>query len=418
VLHITGIANVTLDSLVIEDGLDDEGAGIYNNGGTVAISNCLVTQNSTHSLYYADGGGIYNNGGTVTISHSTLFNNDTLFHYLSGGGSGGAIYNNGGTVAISASTLSSNQAWSSGGGIYNNGGTVTVSNCTLTANSDYADGGGIYNTAGGTVTVENASSVTGNIPDDVYNLGLVYLDGTSTIGILNGNPAIPLDPNAPQLRIGDAAVTEGNTGTVATTFTVTLTAASPQTVTVGYATADGTATAGSDYQAAGGTLTFAPGETSKTVTVLVNGDRLAEPNETFFVNLSGPTNATIADGQGTGTIVDDEPRISITDVSKYEGRKGQTTAFTFTVTLSAAYDQAVTVSFKTTDGTAKSGTDYVAQTGTLTFAPGETTKTVTITVMGDSKTEADETFYLDLFGNSNDSLLTKSRGVGTILNDD
>ena len=200
---------------------------------------------------------------------------------------------------------------------------------------------------------------------------------------------------------------------------MTLSAAYDVPVTVDYATADGTATAGSDYQAATGTLTFAPGETSKTITVLVNGDRLAEPNETFVVNLSSPTNATIADGQGVGTIVDDEPRISISDVTKYEGKKNQTTLFTFTVTLSAAYDQAVTMSFRTADGTATtSDSDYVAKTGTLTFAPGETTKTITIEVKGDSKKEADETFYLDLFGNSSNSLFTKKRGIGTILNDD
>ena len=151
----------------------------------------------------------------------------------------------------------------------------------------------------------------------------------------------------------------------------------------------------------------------------VNGDRLAEPNETFFVNLSSPTNATIADGQGVGTIVDDEPRISISDVTKKEGKKNQTTLFTFTVTLSAAYDQPVTMSFRTVDGTATtSDSDYVAKTGTLTFAPGETTKTITIEVKGDSKREADETFYLDLFGNSSNSLFTKKRGIGTILNDD
>src|SRR5207237_5393172 len=114
-----------------------------------------------------------------------------------------------------------------------------------------------------------------------------------------------------------------------------------------------------------------------------------------------------------GTIVDDEPRISISDVSKKEGKKGQTTLFTFTVTLSAAYDQPVTMSFKTTDGTAKtSDNDYVAKTGTLTFNPGETTKTITITVKGDSKKEADETFYLDLFGNSGNSWFTKNRGTG------
>jgi hypothetical protein len=93
--------------------------------------------------------------------------------------------------------------------------------------------------------------------------------------------------------------------------------------------------------------------------------------------------------------------------------------FTFTVTLSAAYDQPVTMLFKTTDGTAKtSDSDYVARTGTLTFAPGETTKTITIVVDGDSRKEASETFYLDLFGLSSNALFTKNRGLGTILNDD
>jgi Calx-beta domain-containing protein len=123
-------------------------------------------------------------------------------------------------------------------------------------------------------------------------------------------------------------------------------------------------------------------------------------------------------GQGAGTIVDDQPSISISDVMTREGRNG-TTLFTFTVTLSAAYDQPMTLSYKTTDGTATtSDQDYVAKTGTLTFAPGETTKTITITVNGDSKKEANETFYLDLFGNSSNSLFTKSRGIGTTLNDD
>jgi hypothetical protein len=212
---------------------------------------------------------------------------------------------------------------------------------------------------------------------------------------------------------------EGNSGLTAFALTVSLSVAYDVPVTIGYATANGTATAGSDYQAASGTLTFAPGETSKTVTVQVIGDRLAEPNETFVVNLSQPTNATIADGQGAGTIVDDEPRISIGTVTKAEGRKNHTTLFTFTVALSAAYDQAVTMSFRTVDGTATtSDSDYVAKTGALTFAPGETTKTITIEVNGDSKREGDETFYVELFGNSSNSLFTNTRGIGTILNDD
>jgi hypothetical protein len=235
-------------------------------------------------------------------------------------------------------------------------------------------------------------------------------------GIWDGSPP---PPPPPSVTIGDRAVTEGNTGTTSATFSVTLSAASSQTVTIAYATGNGTASGGSDYQAASGTLTFAPGETTKTITVPIIGDRLPEPNETFAVNLSGATNAIIADGQGVGTIRDDEPRISISDVTKKEGNGKKTTLFTFTVTLSAAYDQAVTMSFRTVNGTATtSNGDYIAKTGTLTFAPGETTKTVTIEVKGDSKRESDEAFYLDLFGLSSDALFTKSRGIGTILNDD
>ena len=225
--------------------------------------------------------------------------------------------------------------------------------------------------------------------------------------------------HGPIVSISDVSVVEGNSGTASAVFTVSLSAAYDQAVTVNYATADGTASSSSDYTAASGKLVFAAGETSKTITVLVKGDRLAEQNETFFVNLNGATNATIGDGQGLGTILDDEPRISISDVTKQEGRKNQTTLFTFTITLSAAYDQPVTMSFRTANGTATTGdSDYIAKTGTLTFAPGETTKTITIEVKGDSKKEASETFYLDLFANSSSSQFKKSRGIGTILNDD
>jgi hypothetical protein len=258
--------------------------------------------------------------------------------------------------------------------------------------------------------------VAGDFNGDGW-LDLARVDASDNVAVWINSHVWP--PDAPSIAISDVTITEGNTGTQAANFIVTLSAASAQPVTVTYATADGTATAGDDYQAAAVTLTFGPGETSKTINVLVNGDRIGEPDETFFVNLSGPTNATIADGQGVGTILDNEPRISISDVARNEGRRGQTTLFTFTVTLSAAYDQPVTMSYRTVDGTAKtSDQDYVAKSGTLTFRPGETTKTITIEVKGDNKSEADEVFYLDLFNNTSNSLFAKKRGVGTILNDD
>jgi hypothetical protein len=223
-------------------------------------------------------------------------------------------------------------------------------------------------------------------------------------------------PPPPAITVGGATVTEGNSDTRVAAFPVTLDVPSGQTITVAYITEDGTATAGSDYQAVSGTLTFAPGETSKTVTVPVLGDRLGEADETFSLTLGSPTNATVADGQGAGTILDDEPRVGVSDVSKKEGNGG-TTLFVFTVTLSVAYDVPVTVNFATADGTAAAGEDYEAASGTVTFAPGETSKTVTVRVKGDKKKEADEWFSLDLRGATN-AVLVDARGVGSILNDD
>jgi hypothetical protein len=152
------------------------------------------------------------------------------------------------------------------------------------------------------------------------------------------------------------------------------------------------------------------------VTVAVNGDTNAEPNETFQVTLSQPAGALIADGQGVGTIVDDEPRISISDVSELEGRSG-TTLFAFTVTLSTESDVPVTVNFATANGTARDNSDYEAQSGTITFAPGETSKTISIVVNGDRRREANETFFVNLTDVVG-ALLQDSQGKGTILNDD
>lgn len=231
-------------------------------------------------------------------------------------------------------------------------------------------------------------------------------------GIWIGGTPLPV----PSIAIADVTMTEGNTGTQTASFTVTLSASWYQSVSVQFLTANGSAASGSDYQSTGGTVSFAAGETARTLSVSVIGDRLAESNETFVVNLSNPTNATIADSQGLGTITDDEPRIAISDVSQSEGKKGHT-SFTFTVTLSAAYDQAVTVSFGTANGTATTS-DYTAQSGSRTFSTGQTQKTITIVVNGDKKKESDETFFVNLSGNSSNSLLLDGQGLGTILNDD
>jgi len=232
------------------------------------------------------------------------------------------------------------------------------------------------------------------------------------------NSASPVGECKPEITINDVTVTENNTGTVNATFTVSLTTTSAQTITVDFATADGTARAPADYQANSGTLTFNPGALTKTITVLINGDTLDEPGETFFVNLSNAGNAAILDSQGQGTINDNDPAptLSINDVSVPEGDSGATNA-TFTVLLSNASGQTVTVSYATADHTATAGSDYQSTSGSLTFSPGETSKTIAVTINGDTTFEPGETFFVNLSSPTNASI-SDNQGNGTITNDD
>ncbi len=243
--------------------------------------------------------------------------------------------------------------------------------------------------------------------------------GTAATGLtLNGAGEEP-PPSLPTISVGDASVVEGNSGTVQMNFTVSLSKAASGPVTVAYATADGTATAGSDYVARSGTITFAAGETQKTISVTVNGDKVAELNETLALRLSSPSGATIADGAAVGTITTDEaivPRITIADATIKEG-DGGTRDLAFTITLSEATTAPVSVTYGTEDGTAKAGLDYVAQTGTVTFAPGETSKVINIKVSGDTAIEGNETLKINLTGATGGKIADRL-AVGTIVNDD
>jgi hypothetical protein len=158
--------------------------------------------------------------------------------------------------------------------------------------------------------------VNGDTKDEANETFTVTLSSpvNATLSDGQGTGTITDDDGVPGLSIDDVSVTEGDSGTTTASFTVSLSAASGQTVTVSYATADGTATtADGDYAAGSGPLTFAPGTTTQSVNVTVNGDTKSEADETFTVTLSSPVNATISDGQGTGTITNDDAGITLPD---------------------------------------------------------------------------------------------------------
>jgi hypothetical protein len=260
------------------------------------------------------------------------------------------------------------------------------------------------------------------VPDKfgLYVVQLVVNDGQAASDPDTANVTIEV-PEQPTLAIDDVAITEGNSGTKLATFTVTLSKAATSAVTVAYATADGTATAGSDYTAKSNSLTFTAGQTSRTLTVTIRGDTSVEADETFLVNLSNVTgNATITDAQGLGTIINDDQAsnstLSIADATTTEGNSGSK-ALVFTVTLSPAAASTVTVGYATADGSATAGSDYTAASGTLTFTAGQTSKTVSVTIAGDTAVEPDETFLVNL-SNPTNATLSDGQATGTITNDD
>jgi hypothetical protein len=283
----------------------------------------------------------------------------------------------------------------------------------------------------GTFT-RGVSSIVGSYPD------AARLPNASALGDFNGDSRpdlVATDPRTGKiyvqlnevgwivpgaLSISDAApVTEGNAGTVNAVFTVTLDEAPAANVTVKYDVVDEGATlAGGDFVANSGTLTFTPGQTSKTINVQVRGDRVGEFEEGFLVRLADATNADIVDRDGRGVIIDDEPHIvSFTGGTVTEGNSG-TVPLTFTVTLSAASDAPVTVTYGTADYTAVSATDYTPVTGTVTFAPGQTTQTFTIPVKGDLVPENEEYVYGVITGGTNVLIPNALHALGTIKDTD
>jgi hypothetical protein len=270
----------------------------------------------------------------------------------------------------------------------------------------------------GTITVNPTADATIEADETVI---LTLAAGTGyTVGVPNSATGTILNDDLPNLTINDVTVNEGNAGITNFNFTVTLSApAGPGGVTFNIATANGSATAGVDYVAQSLTAQTIPaGSSTYIFTVLVNGDVLNEPSETFFVNVTSVINAVVVDGQGVGTITNDDPlpSLSINDVTVAEGNSGTTNAV-FNVTLSAASGQTVQVNYATADGTATQPADYTNTSGTLTFTAGTTSQTITVPVIGETIPEANETFFVNLSGATN-STISDNQGLGTITNDD
>ena len=250
-------------------------------------------------------------------------------------------------------------------------------------------------------------TITTNQDDDTDNETFTVALGTLPPEVTPGSTTsvevtITDDDGAPVLSISSPSVAEGDSGTADLAFVVTLTGSTSQQVTVAYAdSGTGTATSGEDYTAVtAGTLTFAAGDTAKTVTVTVTADTVDEPNETVVLQLSSASNATLSGGaatlDGTGTIVDDDATVPTVSLSVSRNPVAEGSSVTVTVTLSAALASRVFIPLTLTDGTAESG-DYKADynNNRIPIRTGQTSGTGTITTNQDDDTD-NETFTVAL----------------------
>jgi Bacterial Ig-like domain (group 3)/Calx-beta domain len=248
---------------------------------------------------------------------------------------------------------------------------VSSSVGTPTGTVQFKDGGSNLGSpvalSGGTASAPFSSLSSGN-----HNITAVYSGDTnfvSSTGTLSSGQTVNAQVG---VFVNDNSVTEGDTGTKGLTFTVTLSAASLQTVSVNYQTANGTATVSdNDYQAASGTLTFNPGETNKTVTVQVNSDVKFEVDETLFVNLSSPVNSTVSDNQGLGTILNNDAQGGVIKFNAADYSVGEADGqVVLTVTRMGDTSSAASVDYSSADVTAKEHSDYSTAVGTVKFAAG------------------------------------------------
>lgn len=440
-----------MDSIIHSNSATYAGGGLMLNGSAALLERVTVMDNLAGS-----GGAIFSQAaGVSTLRNSTVSGNVASGNY-------GGLYAAGTGVnfAIHNSTITENWRTNTAGLGQNgvamvNGAEATLINSLIANNAERQCSSGGILSAGHNLSSDFHCNLTE--PGDQQGVDPLlmplgdYGGPTPTHALRPGSPAIEGGDNANcpasdqrgvarpfdgdnsgtalcdigaveaerQLVIADTSVLEGTGGMSTAVFTVTLAPASSQPVTVDYATADGTAVTPADYTATSGPLTFAPGETEKTISVSIVADDVDELDETFFVHLSNASGATILIDTAVGTIIDDDglPTLSINDVSLTEGNSGAQ-QMAFAVTLSPASPDMVTVDYGTVNGTAVVPADYTATSGTLTFAPGQTSQPISVPILGDIIDEgASEQFTVQL-SNPTNAALNKATGVGTILDDD
>lgn len=228
----------------------------------------------------------------------------------------------------------------------------------------------------------------------------------------------------PTVSIDDVEVLEGERKLVKSSmnFTVSLSEKASERVSVRVATANGTASSGSDYDSASSVVRFRRGQIRQTFSVKINGDATAEPDETLFVNLSSPDGLVLGKRRGTGTLLDDDTpapdiSLSVADASVTEGQ-GERRSLQFVVSARPTPTSAISVNYATTNGTAKAGSDYVATSGKLSFDSGVASRIIEVPVLGDAVKESDETLTLTLSAPTGRGRLGRAAAVGTIVDDD
>lgn len=416
------------------DGRDDLASVLESNQGNLQILASRTTPtNSFTPIYFSVGGFSLPSAGFRTALATADYNGDNKpdIGYTNNYVSRGVIYNTSGErPCISISDVSIPEG--------DTGTTNAVFNVTLSQpvtetvrvnyqlNAGTATVGTDLQTVSGRLAISPGQTTTtinvpimGDVSDEFDETFAVNLSSplNASIGKFTGSGGILDDDPEPTLTINDISRNEGSSSTQYN-FQVTLSAPSGKSIPLRFSTADGTAVNPEDYFAVNVNTTIQPGATSASFGVTVPGDNTHEPDENFFANISETSNVTVIDGQGIGSIFNDDPMpsVSILGTSAAEGNSGTVNRMLFLQLSNPTY-LPVGVDMVTADGTAIGGLDYVSQNSHIVIPAGQMSVNPTVGIIGDTIDEPNESFTVDLNNISNATVGTIQATV-TIIDDD